>query len=191
MRLQRQRKARGREEGDAPQAKGTKKRQSQGNSYLSRAKGAGVMYKSCSWPTNPGRGEGRRRDKPIEKRDGEGKVGKASLKLPASSRLTASCTFLLLPPGSSSSPQQTIAPFLLDQKWSMAFSFHIALQTARSLADSSQGKREGLRAALIRATPQGWPEADRGDGVCRSFVVPALDRRNRVPNPSLRSTSLT
>lgn len=59
MRLQRPRKAPGREEGDAPQAKGTKRRQSRGSSYLTRAKGAAVMYKSCSWPTNPERGRGR------------------------------------------------------------------------------------------------------------------------------------
>lgn len=73
MRLQRQRKARGREGGDAPQAKGTKRRQSQGNSYLRRAKGAGVMYKSCSWPTNPGRE--RRRDKPIKEEEKRGREG--------------------------------------------------------------------------------------------------------------------
>lgn len=115
MRLQRQRKARGREEGDAPQAKGTKKRQSQGNSYRRRAEGQELCTSLVVGQQIQGGGEGRRRDKTIKKRDGEGKVGKASLKLPASSRLTASCTFLLLPPRSSSSPQQTIAPFLLNQ----------------------------------------------------------------------------
>lgn len=56
MRLQRQRKAHEREGGDVPQAKGTKKRQSQGNPHLIRVKGTGAMYiKSYSWPTSPGR----------------------------------------------------------------------------------------------------------------------------------------
>lgn len=124
-------------------------------------------------------GEGEKEGQAYREERWGGEGGEGQLEASCSSRLTASCTFLLLPPGSSSSPQQTIAPFLLDQKWSMAFSFHIALQTARSLADSSQGKRGGLRTALVRAASQGWPEADRGDGVCRFFVVPALDRRNR------------
>lgn len=39
MRLQRQRKAHGREGGDAPKAKGTKKRQSQGQSPPYKGKG--------------------------------------------------------------------------------------------------------------------------------------------------------
>lgn len=46
MRLQRQRKARGREGEDAPQAKGTKKRQSQGRSPPFRVKGAEVCTSS-------------------------------------------------------------------------------------------------------------------------------------------------
>lgn len=56
MRLQRQRKAPGREGGDAPQAKGTKKRQSQGNSYLTRAKGEELCTSLEGWPTNPEKG---------------------------------------------------------------------------------------------------------------------------------------
>lgn len=56
MRLQRQRKAPGREGGGAPQAKGTKKRQSQGNAYLRRAKGEELRTSLVSWPTNPGKG---------------------------------------------------------------------------------------------------------------------------------------
>lgn len=46
MRLQRQRKAHGREGGDAPQAKGTKNRQSQGQSLPFRVKGAEVCTSS-------------------------------------------------------------------------------------------------------------------------------------------------
>lgn len=106
MRLQRQRKAPGREGGGAPQAKGTEKRQSQGSSYLRRERG-GVMYKSCSWPTNPGRGgEGGQAYKGRREMGGEG-WGKPAWKLPASFRLTTSCTFLLVPPRGLSS-QQTI-----------------------------------------------------------------------------------
>lgn len=60
MRLQRQRKAHGREGGDAPQAKGTKKRQSQGQTPPFKGKGGRSMYiKSFSQPTNPGRRQGR------------------------------------------------------------------------------------------------------------------------------------
>lgn len=106
MRLQRQRKAPGREGGGAPQAKGTKKRQSQGNSYLRRAKGESYVQVLC-WPTDPGRGgEGGQAYK--GRRDGGGEGwGKPALKLPASFRLTTSCTFLLAPPRGSSS-QHTI-----------------------------------------------------------------------------------
>lgn len=137
------------------------------------------MYKSGSWPTNPGRrrGEKEGQDHKEERWEGEG----------GESQLEASCQlqtnrFMYIP---STSSQKLIFSAIDNRsvssrpKWSMAFSFHTALQTARSLADSSQGKRGGLRTALVRAAPQGWPEADRGDGVCRSFVVPALDRRNR------------
>lgn len=77
MRLQRQRKAPGREGGGAPQAKGTKKRQSQGNSYLRRAKGESYVQVLC-WPTNPGREE--REDKLIKEEEmGVGKAGESRL----------------------------------------------------------------------------------------------------------------
>lgn len=70
-------------------------------------KGGGVMYKSCSWPTNPGRGgEGGQAYKGRREMGGEG-WGKPAWKLPASFRLTTSCTFLLVPPRGLSS-QQTI-----------------------------------------------------------------------------------
>lgn len=59
MRPQRQRKAHGREGGDAPQAKGTKKRQIQGRSPPFKGKGGGNMYiKSFCQPTNPGKRQG-------------------------------------------------------------------------------------------------------------------------------------
>lgn len=107
MRLQRQRKAPGREGGGAPQAKGTKKRQSQGNSYLRRAKGEELCTSLVVGQQIQGRGgEGGqaykgRREMGVGKA-GEG-WGKPALKLPASFRLTTSCTFLLVPPRGSSS----------------------------------------------------------------------------------------
>lgn len=149
------------------------------------------MYKSGSWPTNPGRGRGEKEGQDHKEERWEGEGGESQLE--ASCQLQTN-RFMYIP---STSSQKLIFSAIDNRsvssrpKWSMAFSFHTALQTARSLADSSQGKRGGLRTALVRAAPQGWPEADRGDGVCRSFVVPALDRRNRSSYSQLRSTSLT
>lgn len=103
MRAQRQRKAHGREGGDAPQAKGTKKRQIQGWSPPFMGKGGRSMYiKSFCQPTNPGERQGYQGRK--RKRKGR---GKPASKLPASFRLTDSCTFLLAPPRASSPPQKT------------------------------------------------------------------------------------
>lgn len=106
MRLQRQRKARGREGEDAPQAKGTKKRQSQGRSPPFRVKGAEVCTSSplVSQPIQ-GVGRGGQGYKGVQRRNKGG--GKPALKLPASFRLTDSCTFLLAPPRGSSPPQKT------------------------------------------------------------------------------------
>lgn len=58
-----------------------------------------------------------RRDKPIKKEEKRAweSMGKVSIKLPASVRITASSTFLLFPPRGSCSPQYTIFPFLLNQ----------------------------------------------------------------------------
>lgn len=103
MRLQRQRKAPGREGGGAPQAKGTKKRQSQGNSYLRRAKGEELCTSLVVGQQIQGGEE--REDKLIKEEErwgGEG-WGKPAWKLPASFRLTTSCTFLLVPPRGLSS----------------------------------------------------------------------------------------
>lgn len=70
MRAQRQRKAHGREGGDAPQAKGTKKRQIQGRSPPFMGKGGRSMYiKSFCQPTNPGERQGRGRAIRVEKGD--------------------------------------------------------------------------------------------------------------------------
>lgn len=103
MRLQRQRKAPGREGGDAPQAKGTKKRQSQGNSYLRRAKGKELCTSLVvGQQIQGGGGEGGQAYKG-RREMGWGGWGKPALKLPASFRLTTSCTFLLVPPRGSSS----------------------------------------------------------------------------------------
>lgn len=55
----------------------------------------------------------------------------------------------------------------------MAFSFLQSILQMAKLAYLSQGRKGGLETALVRTAPQGCPEADRGDGVCRSFVVPA------------------
>lgn len=63
----------------------------------------------------------------------------------------------------------------------MAFSIftkHLANGQVK-LADLSQGSRGGLRTALARTAPQGCPVTNRRDGVCRSFVVPASDRKNK------------
>lgn len=107
MRLQRQRKAPGREGGGAPQAKGTKKRQSQGNSYLRRAKGEELCTSLVvGQQIQGGGGEGGQAYKGRREMGGEG-WGKPAWKLPASFRLTTSCTFLLVPPRGLSS-QQTI-----------------------------------------------------------------------------------
>lgn len=77
MRLQRQRKAPGREGGGAPQAKGTKKRQSQGNSYLRRAKGEELCTSLVL--ANKSR-EGEREDKLIKEEEmGVGKAGESRL----------------------------------------------------------------------------------------------------------------
>lgn len=86
MRLQRQRKAHGREGGDAPQAKGTKNRQSQGQSLPFRVKGTEVCTSSplVSQPIQgvDGGGQGCKGGK----RRNKGR-GKPALKLPASFRL--------------------------------------------------------------------------------------------------------
>lgn len=89
------------------------------------------MYKSCKLANKSREGE-EREDKLIkeEERWGGGGWGKPALKLPASFRLTTSCTFLLVPPRGSSS-QQSFCFF--STKGSMAFSFlQSILQTARS-----------------------------------------------------------
>lgn len=138
------------------------------------------MYKSCKLANKSREGE-EREDKLIkeEERWGGGGWGKPALKLPASFRLTTSCTFLLVPPRGSSS-QQTIFLFLLNQGFHgiLLFTKHLANGQVK-LAGLPQGRRGGLRTALVRTAPQGCPEADRRDGVCRSFVVPASDRRNK------------
>lgn len=84
MRLQRQRKAHGREGRDAPQAKGTKKRQSQGRPPPFRVKGAEVCT-SSPLVSQPIQGAGRK-DRAVgwERRKGR---GSPALKLPASFRL--------------------------------------------------------------------------------------------------------
>lgn len=106
MRPQRQRKAHGREGGDAPQAKGTKKRQIQGRSPPFKGKGGGNMYiKSFCQPTNPGKRQAGKGSKGRKRRH-KGR-GKPASKLPASFRLTDSCTFLLTPLRGSSPPQKT------------------------------------------------------------------------------------
>lgn len=103
------------------------------------------------------------------------------MKLPASFRLTTSWTLLLAPPRGSSSQQTDNLSVSSQPRSSMAFSFlQSILQNGQvKLAGLSQGRRGGLRTALVRTAPQGCPEADRRDGVCRSFVVPALNRRNK------------
>lgn len=75
MRLQRQRKARGREGEDAPQAKGTKKRQSQGRSPPFRVKGEEVCTSSplVSQPTQ-GVGRGGQGDEGVQRRKGRGEA---------------------------------------------------------------------------------------------------------------------
>lgn len=85
MRLQRQRKAPGREGGDAPQAKGTKKRQSQGNSYLRRGKGEELCTSLVVGQQIQGRGGERGQAYKGRREAGWGRLGKA--------RFEASCQF--------------------------------------------------------------------------------------------------
>lgn len=71
-----------------------------------QGKGGRSMYiKSFSQPTNPGGRQGGQGYKGMRRRNKGG--GKPALKLPASFRLTDSCTFLLAPPRGSSPPQKT------------------------------------------------------------------------------------
>lgn len=111
MRLQRQRKAHGREGGDAPQAKGTKTRQSQGRTPPFQGRGGRSMYiKSFSQPASPG---GRRgQDGAAGVRTGESRAGGASW--------DASCQFrtkriMYIPTSSSqrrfSSPKTSFCSF--------------------------------------------------------------------------------
>lgn len=127
--------------------------------------------------------EGERENKPIkEEEKGAGRQGKASFEASCQFQTNHSVYVLLAPPRRSSSPQQTIFLILLNQevlRGIVLFTQHLANSRVR-LADLSQGRRGGLRTALVRAAPQGCPEAPRRDGVCRSFVVPASDRRSRV-----------
>lgn len=96
-----------------------------------KGRGAGVMYKSGSWPTNPGRGRGEKEGQD-HKEERWGREG-------GESQFEASCQFqtnrsMYIP---STSSQKLIFSatdnhFVSSQpKWSMAFSFHTALQTAR------------------------------------------------------------
>lgn len=124
MRLQRQRKAHGREGGDAPQAKGTKRRQSQGRTPPFQGRGGRSMYiTSFSQPASPGRRRG-------EEKAGSGEPAE---KLPASFRLNKSCTFLLAPPRGSSPPQKTsFCSFTPKKVFLDTFSsFYSLLQRAR------------------------------------------------------------
>lgn len=95
--------------------KGTKA-QRQGNSYLEGQRGQELCRNLVVGQQVQGSRE-ERRDKPIKKEEKQvwESMGKVSVKLPASVRITASSTFLLFPPRGSCSPQYTIFPFLLNQ----------------------------------------------------------------------------
>lgn len=135
MRLQRQRKAHGREGGDAPQAKGTKTRQSQGRTPPFQGRGGRSMYiKSFSQPASPG---GRRgQDGAAGVRTGESRAGGASW--------DASCQFrtkriMYIPTSSSqrrfSSPKTSFCSFAPKKVFLDTFSsLYSLLQTARPVS---------------------------------------------------------
>lgn len=117
------------------------------------------------------------------------------MKLPASFRLTDSCTFLLAPPRGS--PSQKTAFCSFSPKSSLT---HSPLSTASCQwpgqvsrhyhRTGAEGKDSLCRAAAAAA--QGWYEAWGGDGVCKSLTVPALEtRRARFLNLSSGRPSLT
>lgn len=136
MRLQRQRKAHGRGRGDAPQAKGTKKRQSQGRSPPFRVKGAEVYTSASPLVSQPSREQGARVRSYRTGKENRGR-GEASLELPASFRLTDSRIFLLAPPRGSSPPQKTASCSFSPKKSSLT---HSPLSTA-SCKWPGQGSR--------------------------------------------------
>lgn len=110
------------------------------------------------------------------------------MKLPASFRLTTSCTFLL---EVHLLNRQSFCFF--STKGSMAFSFlQSILQNSQvKLAGLSQGRRGGLRTALVRTAPQGCPEADREMASVGPLWSLPRTSGTRVLTLRLGSTSLT
>lgn len=86
--------------------------------------GRSMYIKSFSQPTNPGSRQGRTGLQGGRRKRGG---GKPALKLPASFRLTDSCTFLLAPPRGSSPPQKTAFCSFSPKKSSLT---HSPLSTA-------------------------------------------------------------
>lgn len=189
MRLQRQRKAHGREGGDAPQAKGTKTRQSQGQTPPFQGRGGRSMYiKSFSQPASPGWGGGR------TGLQGWGQEtagqGEPAGKLPASFGLSETCTFLLAPPRGSSPPRRHPSAPLHPKKSSLTRS---PLSTAsckqpgrvsrhyHGLGEEGSGQPQGGRRGS-----RGWQEAWERDLGCRSLGGPA-PQRIRARSLTLRS----
>lgn len=155
-----------------PRPKAQRGGKARGNPHIIWVKGTGVIY-SKSLVGQPMQGGGRGW-KGRTRRNGE---GKPALKLPASFRLTTSCTFLLAPLLSKrhlSAPSQP--KVFLDI---LLFKQFLANGQAKS-ADVSQGGRGGLRTASAAAAAQSWHEACRRDGVCRSLMVPAPSVRGKI-----------
>lgn len=192
MRLQRQRKAHGREGGDAPQAKGTKKRQSQGQTPPFQGRGGRSMYiKSFSQPASSGRGGGQ--DGAAGVRTGESGAGQPAGKLPASFRLNESCTFLLLLPEALLLPRRHLFAPSHPKKSSLT---RPPLSTASCKQPGRHYHGTGEEGP---AQPQrgsrgswGWQEAWGRDGGCRFLGGPAPERRRaRCLTLRSRKPSLT
>lgn len=118
------------------------------------------MQKSYIGQQKQGSREERRRDKPTKEEEKRGweSMGKVSVKLLASVRITAWSTSPLLPPRGSCSIQYTIFSFLLNQEVFHSFMFLNIASGKRpgQVTRFIQGKRGGLGTALVRAAPHGW-----------------------------------